>query len=168
MSNALTKIYALQQRELNEQERRRQQQIAKQQRVAAAFNTSGLPDIFVEFRDVPLRSNVQQRVYKRTIAELCYDSSTPPNNRYSLSFASINGSSNGRRWYCEENPDTGDMRYCYNDGLQIKIYSQPQGAWLDHFIEYMAAAADPTIIANRIQTATPASAPSPRRQLQPV
>lgn len=168
MSSALTKIYALQQRELNEKERQRRQQLAKHQRVVAAFNTSGLPDIFAEFRGVPLRPDVRQRVYKQTIAELTYDSDTPPNNRHSMSFTSINGSSNGRRWYCEESRDSGNMQYCYYDGVQTKIYSQPQGSWLDHFIEYMAAAADPAVIASRIQTTTPASAPSARRQLQPV
>lgn len=168
MSDALTKIYALQQRELNEKERRRQQQIARQQRVAAAFNTSGLPDIFAEFRAVPLRPDVRQRVYKQTVAELTYDGDTPPNNRHSMSFVAINGGSHGRRWYCEEDHDSGNMRYCYYDAVQTKVYSQPQGPWLEHFIEYIAAAADASVIENRIRTATQASAPATRRQLQPV
>jgi hypothetical protein len=168
MSSALTQIYALQQRELNEKERQRQHQIAKQQRVVAAFNTSGLPAIFAEFRDVPLRPDVRARVYKKTIVDLTYDSETPPNNRRSMAFASINGASQGKRWYCEEDPDSGKMRYCYYSGTQTEVYSQPQGSWLDHFIEYMAAAADPDAIARKIQTTEPASAPSTRRQLQPV
>lgn len=169
MSEALTKIYALQQRELNEKERQRQQQIAKHQRVVAAFNTSGLPEIFAELRDVPLRPDVRQRVYRQTVAELTYDSSTPPNNRHSMTFAAINGSSSGRRWYCEEDPDSGHMRYIYYDGLQTKLYVQPQGPWLDQFIEYLAAAADPSVIANRIETSAAAKViGNSRRQLQPV
>ena len=169
MSETLTKIYALQQRELNEKERQRQQQLAKHQRVVAAFNTSGLPDIFAELRGVPLRPDVQQRVYKQTVAELTYDGDTPPNNRHSMSFVAINGGSHGRRWYCEEDHDSGNMRYCYYDGRWTKVSSQPQGPWLDQFIEYLAAAADPSVIANRIETSATAKViGNSRRILQSV
>lgn len=175
MSAALTQIYALQQRELNEQERRRQQQIAKSQRQIAAFSASGLIDIFEELRDVPLRNEVRQRIYKAKVSELCYHGGNDVRNKTnSLSFVSVNGSSGSPRWWCEESADSGKMWYCYNSGMsrdQDKSFETPQGVWLDRFIEYMAQAADPTVIAARVQLKPHAgddALPAPRRQLQAI
>lgn len=169
MSNALAKIYALQQRELNEKERQKQQRIAKHQRLIAAFSASGFLDIFNEFRNVPLRSEVRQRVYKQTVGELTYHAGTAANPLHSMSFMPITGMSSGPRWWCEET-DTGKIIYGYTSGRTtgVEFFDSPGGLWLDSFIEYLAAAADAGVITNMIQTSTPAAALSTRRQLQPI
>lgn len=171
MNAALTQIYALQQRELNEKERQRQLAAAKNHRQIAAFSASGLIDIFEELRDVPLRSDVRQRVYKSKVAELCYHDSSPRDKTNSLSFAPVNGASSGPRWWCEENADSGKMWYCYSSGMSRDSgtsFETPQGVWLDRFVEYMAQAADPAVIAARVQSAGSATSPTTRRQVQPV
>lgn len=172
MSNALARVYALQQRELNARERQRQQQIAKKQRLIAAFNASGLLTVFEEFRNLPLRAEVRQRVYKTTVGSLTWHESVPADQLDSMSFNSINGSSYSPRWWCEEDPDSGNMRYGYSSGMSSQhdaFFPTPQGEWLDRFIEYMAAAADPEAIARKMQQeAETAQAPPARRQVQPV
>lgn len=174
MSAALTQIYALQQRELNEKERQRQRQIAKSQRQIAAFTASGLIDIFEELRDVPLRNEVGQRIYKAKVSELCYHGGSDVRNKTnSLSFVSVNGSSGSPRWWCEESADSGKMWYCYSSGSsrdQDKSFETPQGVWLDRFIEYIAHAADPAAIETKVQLvpAVISGDNAPRRQLQPV
>lgn len=169
MSEALARIYAMQQREINQIERHRQQQIAKRQRLIAAFNASGLISLFNEFRNIPLRIEVRQRVYKSTVNELTYQSSMPTDQLFDMSFVSISGCSNGPRWWCEET-DTGRIRYCYTNGTtasRAEMFDTPQGSWLDSFVEYLAKATDPAMIAERMAE-TPALEPPPRRQLQPI
>lgn len=168
MSTALTRIYALQQRELNEKERQRQQEIAKARRIASAFNTSGIIDIFEELRDVPLRNEVRQRVYKSKIEELCWQANLPREKLNDLSFMAVNGCSSGPRWWCQESADTQKMQYGYRSGFTCDpgtFFDTPSGEWLDRFIEYLAAAAEPAVIANRMATI---ETPTGRRQMQPL
>lgn len=170
MSNAIARVYALQQRELNEKERQRQQQIAKRQRLIAAFTSSGFIDIYNEFRAVPIRTEVRQRVYKSTIGELTYSESTPTSQWHTVSFVSINGCSSGPRWWCEES-DTGRMRYGYGSGRSGDhgtFFDTPQGPWLDMFIEYLASAADPAVVEQKLSNSASQPATQTRRQLQPV
>lgn len=168
MSEALARIYAMQQREINEIERHRQQQIAKRQRLIAAFNASGFISLFNEFRNVPLRTEVRQRAYKSNVGELTYQSSMTPDKLSDMSFVSISGNSNGPRWWCEET-DTGRIRYCHADGsirCTADTFDTPHGPWLDSFVEYLAKATDPTTIAEKLSAAsTPQQS---RRQLQPI
>lgn len=174
MSSALAQVYALQQRELNEKERHRQRQIAKKQRLVAAFNASGLLAIFNEFRSLPLRTDVRQRVYKSTVADLTWHADTPAAQLDSMAFIAINGSSSGPRWWCQENADSGNMFYCYSSGQSGDLgteYTTPHGEWLNQFIAYLAYAADPQAVETKMQTAhtNGADAPvTPRRQVQPV
>lgn len=172
MSEVLTKIYALQQRELNEKERQRQQQAAKHQRIVSAFNASGLPAIFNEFRDMPTRGDLQQRIYKRKISELTWNADMRADQLSSMSFMSINGQSSGPRWWCEEDRDSGNMRYCYSSGAtgdRGTVFHTPQGAWLDRFIEYLAAAADPEAVADKLPNdIAPEQNSSGRRRLQSI
>lgn len=173
MSAALTQIYALQQRELNEKERQRQRHLAKSQRQIAAFSASGLVDIFEELRDVPLRNDVRQRVYKSKIADLCYHAGDTRDKTSSLSFVPVNGMSSGPRWWCEENADSGKMWYRYSSGMSGDHgtdFETPQGIWLNRFIEYIAHAADPAAIETKVQLvpAVISGDNAPRRQLQPV
>lgn len=168
MNDAIARVYALQQRELNEKERQRQQQLAKSQRIVSAFNTSGLPAIFNQFRELPLRTDVRQRVYKQTVGELTWNANTPANQLYTMSFVAINGSTSGPRWWCEENADSGYMRYGYSSGMtgdRGTFFDRPQGEWLDRFVEYLAAATDPAVVAEKLSES---QSHSTRRQLQPV
>lgn len=168
MSETLARIYAIQQREINQIKRHQQQQIAKRQRLIAAFNASGLVSLFNEFRNIPLRPEVRQRVYKNTVSELTYQSSTPVDKLSDMSFVSVSGCSNGPRWWCEET-DTGRIRYCYTSGTTgstTETFDTPQGLWFDTFVEYLARATDPTAIAERLSAAP--AAQQPRRQLQPI
>lgn len=170
MSNALAKVYALQQRELNEKERQQQQRIAKQRRLVAAFNASGFLDIFNEFRNVPLRTEVRQRVYKQSVGELTYHAGTAANPLHSVSFMSITGMSSGPRWWCEET-DTGRILYGYTNGghkTSGEFFDTPTGLWLDSFIEYIAAAADPQVVQQKLSNTPDESRQQPRRQLQPI
>lgn len=170
MSDALARVYAMQQRELNEKERQRQQQIAKKQRIVAAFNATGLLAIFNEFRDLPLRPDVRQRIYKSKVSELTWHADTPTDQIYSMSFMAINGCINGPRWWCEEDADSGNMRYGYSSGMSGSkdvLLPTPQGVWIDRFVEYLAEAADPAVVAAKLSE-TQAQIQTPRRQLQPV
>ena len=175
MSEALSRIFALQQRELNEKERHRQREIAKQQRIIAAFQASGLLDIFDEFRNVPLRPDVRARIYKSNIGELCWQNGIERTRQHDLSFMALHGTSSGPRWWCEESRDTGRIRYGYRSGrsgVNDEFFDTPDGLWTDQLIEYMAAAADTDTIAQKIQsmerTERNTAAPVGRRQMQPV
>lgn len=172
MSEALARVYALQQRELNAKERERQRQIAKHQRIVAAFNASGFLDIFNEFRRFPVRPEVRSRVYKQRVGELTWHENMQPDQTHSMSFMSINGQSNGPRWWCEENADSGNMKYGYSSGRsgdRGEFFDTPRGLWLDAFIEYMAYAADPEAVANQMpNNVAPELPATPRRQVQPV
>lgn len=171
MRDALNRVYVLQQRELNEKERQRQQQIAKRQRLLAAFNASGFIDIYNEFQSIPTRMEVRQRVYKSTVGELSYNYSMPTNQWHSVSFASINGCSNGPRWWCEENLANGNMRYGYSSGAvgcHQEFFTTPTGEWLNSFVDYLAAAADPDEVAKKVQSSSNNPATTVKRQLQTV
>lgn len=172
MSKALTKIYALQQRELNEQERRRQLERAKTHRVIAAFNASGIIAIFNELRAVPLRKEIRQRTYKSTIEEMCYGANTiNENQRADMQFMSLHGTGSGPRWWCAESQETGQIQYWHSSGGSGDYgvpFSTPDGKWLDRFIEYCAAAADPEKIAAKMRDALPEQVTQQRRQLQPI
>lgn len=172
MNNALARVYALQQRELNDQERARQQQIAKLQRLIAAFNAAGLLTIFNEFRSLPVRDDVRRRIYRSEVSQLSWHSDRPADQTHSMSFVAINGFNNGPRWWCEEDADSGAMRYGYSSGAsgdRGTLFSTPQGEWLDHFIAYIAAAADQNAVLAKIQSAgAEPAAPPNRRQLQPI
>lgn len=173
MNDALARIYALQQREINDKERQRQQQIAKQQRLIAAFNATGILAVFNEFRNLPLRPEVRQRVYKATVKELAWQADMPDNRLHDMSFVAVNGSSNGPRWWCEESAETGQIRYLYTSGASYDkgtAFHTPQGEWLDRFIQYLAAAADTNAISEKLRNSDPTTVdtPQPRRQLQPI
>lgn len=169
MNDALARVFALQQRELNEKERQRQQQIAKRQRLIAAFNASGIINIFETFRNVPLRDNVRGLTYKKNIGELTYSADRPASSLSDMSFAAVNGQTSGPRWWCEET-DTGRMKYGYSSGRagdRGEFFDTPQGLWLDAFVEYIAAAADPITVAEKLSE-TQANVQPARRQLQPI
>lgn len=172
MNNALTRVYAMQQRELNAKERQRQQDIAKRQRLIAAFNASGLLNIFNEFRATPVRADIRRSIYKQRVGELTWQETTPADQLSSMNFVSINGQSSGPRWWCEESRETGTTRYMYSSGRSGDhgtAYDTPNGPWLDMFIEYLAAAADPDEIAQKMHAENDSNIPaSTRRQMQPV
>jgi hypothetical protein len=173
MTAALTQIYALQQRELTQKERQRQQAIAKQQRTIAAFNASGLIAIFNDLRDVPLRADVRQRLYKATVGELTWQASMGAERLSDMSFLNLYGTgSSSLRWWCAENNDSGTVYYWYNSGRAGDSgtrFDKPEGEWLDRFVEYIAAAADPDAIAEKMRTIAPTNtANHSRRQVQPV
>lgn len=170
MSEALAQIFAAQQREINEQERRRQLARAQQEREILAFQNSGLPDIFRAIAAVLVREDVRQRIYKTKFEETTWDHCKSPRAK-DMTFVSPNGSSgSGPRWWCVESPDSGRIKYIYNNGVSYKndeVFDQPEGPWLNAFIEYAARVCDPDAIAQKMAE-TPTSAEQPRRRLQPV
>lgn len=167
MNDALARVFALQQRELNEKERQRQRQIAKRQRLIAAFNASGIINVFETFRNMPLRTEVQRLTYKKNVGELTYSADRPAASLSDMSFCSISGCTSGPRWWCEET-DTGRMQYGYTSGRtgdRGQFFDTPQDLWLNMFVEYLAAAADPDVVAEKLSESQ--NSP-PRRQLQPI
>lgn len=175
MSEALARIFALQQREINEIERQRQLARAQHEREIAAFQNSGLPEIFRTLADVPVRNDVRQRIYKSTFGDLAWDHCNPRKvpRAKELLCVSLGGSSGASpRWWCQESRDTGRVKYCYNDGVSSRTTSEfdtCDGTWLATFLEYAAKACDPEAIAQKM-SATAADTPgeTPRRRLQPV
>lgn len=175
MSEALARIYALQQTEINEIERRKQIAAAKRRREIVAFQNSGLPALFRSLADVPLRADVRQRIFKQKFSELTWAHCNPTttNNEKELSCTCLSGySGSGPRWWCEASADTGEIRYGYQSGRtgsQIEMFSAPERGWLDEFIRFAASACDPAAIAQKIAEVQPEQPqPNPRRQLQPV
>jgi hypothetical protein len=179
MSDALTQIYAMQQQERNEQERARLAAQAKRNREGAAFRTSGIPALYMEFAAVPLRSDVQSRTYKKTVAEMTWqhcDPRVPANaNIREMTFSSHYSGDNNPRWWCEEIADSGRMIYFYaqNGNTSARVYyNEPNGPWLAAFVEYLAKICDPDAIAEKMRTRqAPENLDNPsgtRRQLQPL
>ena len=107
MSDALARVFALQQREINEQERQRQIALAQREREINAFMNSGLPAIYIEFSDVPLKEEAQRRTYKKMFAECTWAHCDPRVKRVSeMSFLAVGGNGSGPRWWCKENNDS--------------------------------------------------------------
>lgn len=177
MSEALARIFALQQREINENERQRQLAAAKRTREITAFMNSGLPALFIECSAVPLSKDSQQRLYKKVFAECTYDHcDTRKRQVAEMSFYQIGGGNgSGPRWWCAEDRDSGRMLYLYSPNGSYSVgevrASEPTGPWLDAFIEYIAKVCDPQAIADKLsesQANQAVEARFNRRQLQPV
>ena len=173
MSEALARIFAIQQREINEQERRRQLERAKHMREVAAFQNSGLPDILRTLADVPCRKDVQQRIYKNNFSDTTWDHCKSPGAK-DITCMNLYGGGSGPRWLCVESPDSGRMRYIYNSGVSVRTdeaFDRPDGPWLDAFLEYAARACDPEAVAQKMAATPPApttDAQPARRRLQAV
>jgi hypothetical protein len=173
MNDAIARIYALQQRELNEKIRQQELDNARHRREIAAFQNSGLPTIFGLLVDVPLRQEVQTKTRGNDFKSLCWSHKNPANspNMKDISLRELRGN-NGPQWRCAESLDTGRMKYCYRSGTcgsQEEYFDEPGGHWLTAFIEYAAAACDPDTIAQILSASTPEPTPAPtRRQIQPV
>lgn len=153
--NALAQVYALQQKELAQKAAAQQAARAKYQREIAAFQNSGLPDMFRQFATMPLRTEVQQRTYQKDFQSLAWSDQNPGNNpkMKDVSLRCLHGN-NGPRWFVDESLDTGRMRYCYSSGrsgCHTECFDTPAGPWLNEFIEYAAKACDPTAIADELQ-----------------
>jgi len=177
MSEALARVFALQQRVINENERARQQAAAKREREITAFMTSGLTDIFIEFADLPLSLDSQQRLYKKQFAECTYQHCDARSKRVSeMSFSSWGGSSgSGPRWWCTEDKDSSRMLYLYSANGSYSLSevrsAEPAGPWLDSFIEYIAKVCDPQAVADKLSNSQANQAREThfnRRQLQPI
>lgn len=173
MNDAIARIYALQQRELNEKLRQQELNNARYRREVAAFQNSGLPTIFGLLANVPLRQEVKQRTYSTDFKSLSWSTQNPANspNMKDVTLRDLRGN-NGPRWWCSESLDTGRMKYCYKGGTtgsQEERFDEPGGHWLAAFIEYAAAACDPDTIAQILSASAPEPTPAPtRRQIQPV
>jgi hypothetical protein len=154
MSEALARIFALQQREINEQERQIQLMNAKREREVHAFMTSGLPEIFAECADLPLSKSAAARLYKRVLGQCTWDYCDPRKNQVrEVAFSSIGGSGSGPRWRCYEDPDSGRMLYIYSPVGSTTMETQsrePTGEWLTAFIEYVAKLCDPQAVAGKL------------------
>lgn len=176
MSEALAKIFALQQREINDNERARQAFIAQNEREISAFMNSGLPAIFIECADVPLSHDAQQRHYKKTLGECTWPHQDTRKHRVKeISMSSIGGNGSGPRWWCKEDADSGRMVYCYNatgsySGATVWAH-EPDERWIGPFIEYIAKMCDPQAVADKLSEAQANQAREAhfnRRQLQPL
>jgi hypothetical protein len=173
MNDAIARIYALQQRELNEKRRQQEMAQAKHRRELAAFQNSGFPTVFRLLASVPLRPEVQQRIHCPDFQSLGWSHQNPANNpnMKDVSLRDLHGNS-GPRWWCHESLDSGRMQYCYRSGStgsRDECFETPDGDWLNAFIEYAARACDPDIIAQILSTSAQEPTPAPvRRQIQPV
>jgi hypothetical protein len=154
MSEALARIFALQQREINEQERRRRLLEAQRDRERAAFMVSGIPDIFAECANLPLKPEAQARLYKQTFAQCTYDHcDTRKRQVAEVSFTAVGGHGSGPRWACAEDRDSGRMRYLYspNNSLSAEVVAaEPTGPWIDAFIAYVASVCDAKAVADKL------------------
>jgi hypothetical protein len=177
MSEALAKIYALQQREINDNERARQALIAKTEREVGAFMNSGLPAIFIECADVPLDNSAQQRHYKKTLGALVWAHQDPRHKRIKeMSLPSVGGSGgSGPRWWCKEDEDSGRMVYGYSptgsySGVTV-WEKEPNERWVGPFIDYIAKMCDPQAVADKLSESHERQnreTHSSRRQIQKV
>lgn len=154
MSEALARIFALQQREINEQERQLQLMNAKHAREVHAFMTSGLPEIFTECADLPLSKSAVGRLYKKTLGQCTWDHCDPRKNQIrEMVFSSLGGSGSGPRWRCYESADSGRVLYTYSpigSTSAETTTNEPAGEWLDAFIEYVAKLCDPQAVADKL------------------
>jgi hypothetical protein len=163
MSNALAKIYNRQQEAIAVKTQKEQAARDKQQREITAFQNSGIPALFIELADVPLVDNRACR----TLGDRVYSYGDPRRNSRSRELALHSGS--GQRWWCEESPDSGLMRYAYGDNGGTNYYSTAEGPWFDSFLEYVARVCAPAAIAQL--HGAPAAVPpakSGKRKLQPI
>ena len=150
--------------------------LAKREREITAFMNSGLPALYTEFADVPLKADAQGRLYKKTFAECTWQHCDPRSKRVSEMSMTAPGSISGHapRWWCKEDPDSGRMFYYYSEIGSYASFTvferEPSGKWLDAFIEYVAKLCDPVVVARRMSEAQEQSTQDRinRRQLQPL
>lgn len=167
MTDALAKIYNQQQAEIAEKNRQQQLAREKHQREVHAFQTSGIPALFIELADVPNRPEIK---FRKTFGEMTYTHYDPRTNknRHEISVINENGNYAGR-WWCAESPDTGRMKYCHEHNNQRLDSNTPEGPWLDAFIEFAARVCDPAAIAElHGKPQAPAGAKVGKRKLQPI
>jgi hypothetical protein len=182
MNNALSQVFALQQKELEAKRQREQADRDRRAREINALQNSGILQIFAEFADTDLRRDTQARSYQKTLAGLVWDHYNPAHPKYTpsnvLSFKSAAhgnmSGSGGPRWACQEDRDSGRMLYSYtptnSSGLE-RVFREPAGEWLDAFVQFVAACCDPDAVSKKMQDAgnAPATRPATRkRRLQPT
>lgn len=177
MSEALAKIYALQQREINEIENANRQRAAKRAREVTAFMNSGLPELFGECAALPIKKDAQQRMYKKVFAECTYQHcDTRTRQVWEMTFTQPGGGSgSGPRWWCQESPDSGKMQYLYSKTGSYSFCevhaATPNGEWMEAFIRYIAAVCDPQAVADKLSESHERQnreTHSSRRQIQKV
>ena len=154
MSEALARVFALQQREINENERQLQLMHAKHEREVHAFMTSGLPEIFTECAELPLSAAAAGRLYKKVLGQCTWDYCDPRKKQVrEMVFSSLGGSGSGPRWRCYEDPDSGRMLYIYSPigatTMETRSH-EPAGEWLNALIEYVAKLCDPQAVADKL------------------
>lgn len=160
MSDPLIQIYEIQQSKIAEANRRTEAARARRQRTINAFRNSGLPAMFIEFADVPLAADVAKRTFLKKYGELCWAPYDPrATNTNEISLRKPCGSDRSARWWCAEN-DMGHMTYYFNNGESYgrdTHCDQPEGEWLNFFIQHAAEACDPAAIAEMMQKRTPSA-----------
>lgn len=168
MNDALAQIFALQQKEIKEQEQRRQRAAQIHDREVCAFQDSGLPDIVRALVAVPLRAEVRARIHLNKFGDITYQYEKRPRAK-EITLMNLHGTGSGPQWWCSVSPDSDNINYNYNDGRHTSVRSSPDNGWLSAFLTFAAQACDPSAIAQKTTEALPnPTVAAQRRRVQPV
>ena len=168
MSEALSKIYALQQREINKREQQRLAVQAKADREIQAFIMSPVYQTFMEVQDIKLlgRNNSLRH------AVINYDNVIAGKTN-GISIAS--STADIARWRCEESLETHVMRYFAPDSNQYGPNTDAHGEFFNSFVTFISRVLDPAHVAAALEktratppAAQPAEPAATRRKIQTV
>lgn len=168
MSNALDRVFEIQEAKRKENEAAARKIRERTQREVAAFNSSPVMRMFREFMSLPVKPGFACNP-NRFLQLLAYSNrdDTIAGKLSELVMRMHSGST--IKWSCYEDRDSGKMLYIHHKGdlVLCRDYT-PDKAFTDTFLQYAADALDPNAVTQHRgePEIAPAKQPQQRRILQ--
>lgn len=146
MSNALDRVFALQEAKRKENEEAARKIRERKQREVAAFNTSPVMQMFREFMLLPVKRGFacNPRQFQQLLAYSNRDD-TLAGKLSELVMRMSSGST--IKWSCYEDRDSGRMLYIHHKGdLMLCHDDTPDKAFTDTFLQFAADVLDPDAV----------------------
>lgn len=173
MSDALAKVFAIQQREINRKMQAQMQADARAARECAAFSSSPVCQMIREFADLSVKPdavsyipNGDRPLFKHTMWD---HDRVVAGKRNSVELRV--GPNESIRFSCQENRDSGRMMYLVKSGGLTYERATPDTEFTTLFVEYAAKVLVPNAVEAAMAPAaeeTPSGSSGSRRRLQAV
>lgn len=173
MSEALAKVFALQQHEINRKLQAQLQAQAKEERERAAFMASPVCRMIIEFAELPVKPGIVSYkteegpdLFKHTMWDY---NRVVAGKRNSVELRV--GPNDSVHFSCQENRDSGRMLYIVKRGGLMYERTTPDTEFTTFFVEYAAKVLVPNAVEAAMAPAaeeTPGANNNSRRRMQAV
>lgn len=171
MSDALARVFAIQQREINSKLQAQLQAQAREERERAAFMSSPVCRMIIEFAELPVKSGAVAYMHEPG-PELFKHTMWNYNNLVAGRLNSIElrvRSNESVHFSCRENRDSGNMTYIAKVGGLTYERTTPDTDFTTLFINYAASVLKPNEVEKAMATAAETTNNNnSRRKLQAV